>query len=35
MKKNEYKCAVCGKVFEKGWADKEALKEKGELFPRD
>lgn len=28
MKDNEYKCADCGGVFEKGWGDEEAIKEK-------
>lgn len=27
MKDNEYKCDMCGGVFEKSWSDKEAAKE--------
>ena len=27
MKDNEYKCAMCGGVFEKGWTDEEAMEE--------
>lgn len=27
MKNNEYQCAHCKGVFEKGWSDDEALKE--------
>lgn len=33
MKKNEYKCAICGGVFEKGWDDEEALAELNDNFP--
>lgn len=32
MNSNEYKCCVCEGVFEKGWTDEEAKKEKDELF---
>jgi hypothetical protein len=32
MKPNEYKCAACGGVFEKGWSDEEALAELDETF---
>ena len=32
LRKNEYECAVCRGVFEKGWSDEEALEEKTELF---
>lgn len=32
MNSNEYKCALCKGVFEKGWSDEEALKEKDELW---
>jgi len=28
MQDNEYKCADCGGVFEKGWTDEEAVEEK-------
>lgn len=28
----EYKCAMCGGVFEKGWTDEEASKEYMENF---
>ena len=27
MKDNEYKCANCGEINEKGWTDREAEKE--------
>ena len=27
VKENEYRCACCRKVFEKGWSDEEARKE--------
>jgi len=27
MKKNEYQCAECGGIFEKGWTDEEAKAE--------
>lgn len=30
---NEYKCAACGGVFEKGWTDEEAKEELGTTFP--
>lgn len=30
MEPNEYKCDGCGGVFEKGWSEEEALKEKKE-----
>ena len=33
MKPNEYQCAVCNGVFEKGWSDEEAREELGENFP--
>lgn len=29
----KYKCAVCGKEFESGWADEEAQEELAENFP--
>lgn len=32
MKKNEYKCSRCGKIYEKTWSDEEALSESRELF---
>ena len=32
MKKNEYKCAMCGEIFVKGWGDEEANKEAEELW---
>jgi hypothetical protein len=32
MKPNEYKCAACGGVFEKGWSDEEALAELDATF---
>ncbi len=32
MKDNEYKCAMCGGVFEKGLTDEEAMKECVENF---
>lgn len=32
MKDNEYECAMCGGVFEKGWTDEEAAKELSEVF---
>ena len=30
---NEYRCAECGVVFEKGWTDDEAAEEAAHLFP--
>ena len=27
LNKNEYKCECCGKIYEKGWSDEEALEE--------
>jgi hypothetical protein len=33
MNNNEYQCAACREIFEKGWSDEEAWKEKNELFP--
>lgn len=33
MKPNEYRCAVCKGVFEKGWSEEEAQSELGEVFP--
>lgn len=32
MKENEYKCARCHGVFEKGWSDEESKKEAEEIF---
>jgi DNA-directed RNA polymerase subunit RPC12/RpoP len=32
MKENEYKCAGCGEVFEKGWSDEEAENELKDNF---
>ena len=32
MKANEYKCAMCGNIYEKTRSDKEALKECEENF---
>lgn len=32
MTKDEYKCAKCGKIFEKGWSDEEANQEAEELW---
>jgi len=32
MEKNEYKCAMCFNIFEKGWSDEEAMKECEENF---
>lgn len=32
MTNNEYKCAVCKGVFQKGWSDEEATKEATEVF---
>ena len=33
MKNNEYQCALCGGVFEKGQSDEEAEAEGKENFP--
>jgi hypothetical protein len=33
VKDNEYKCAMCGGVFEKGWSDEEAKDELSGVFP--
>ena len=32
MKDNEYQCAMCEGVFEKGWSDEEAEQEAGDNF---
>ena len=32
MKDNEYRCAVCGGGFEKGWTEEEARAEEAEVF---
>ena len=34
MKINEYQYAKCGGIFEKGWSDEEALKERDELWEK-
>jgi len=31
-KENEYECAACHRVFEKGWSEEEQLKEAEEIF---
>lgn len=33
MKDNEYQCANCGNIYEKGWTDEEAAKEMNSNFP--
>ena len=33
MKPNEYRCAACKGVFEKGWSEDEAVAELGQAFP--
>ena len=33
LKSNEYKCAACGNVYEKGWSDEEAQAELEQDFP--
>ena len=32
MKKNEYQCAKCRGIYEKGWTDEEALEEQESIF---
>lgn len=32
LKPNEYRCAHCGEVYEKGWTEAEALAESAENF---
>ena len=32
MKYNEYKCAMCGNIYKKGWSEEDAIAEKNELF---
>jgi DNA-directed RNA polymerase subunit RPC12/RpoP len=32
MKDNEYKCASCGEIFEKGWSDEESMEETKKNF---
>jgi hypothetical protein len=32
MKPNEYKCPICGNIYEKGWDDELAIKEFIETF---
>lgn len=34
LKPNEYQCAKCKEIFEKGWSDEEAHAEKEKLFPQ-
>ena len=33
LKKNEYRCAGCHQVYEKGWSDAEAKEEWDQDFP--
>ena len=33
LKPNQYKCAACHGVFDKGWSDEEAKAELGVNFP--
>ena len=35
MKDNEYRCEECEEVFEKGWSEKEAIKEYRDEFGGD
>lgn len=35
MKTNEYECALCGGIFEKGWTDAEALAEYSVSIPEE
>ena len=32
LKDNEYQCAHCGEVYEKGWSEEEALKEANDIW---
>lgn len=32
MEKNEYQCAVCRNIYEKGWTDEEALTESKSIW---
>ena len=32
VQKNEYECANCHNIYEKGWSDEEALKETKEIW---
>ena len=32
LKPNEYQCAHCGNVYEKGWTDEESKSEAEEIF---
>ena len=32
MNKNEYKCDMCGEIFESGWSDEEAKQEAEDIF---
>ena len=32
LQENEYKCAYCHNIYEKGWTDDEAQKERDELW---
>jgi len=32
LKPNEYQCALCGEIYEKGWSDEEAYAEATEIF---
>jgi uncharacterized protein with PIN domain len=34
LKPNEYRCARCNGVFEKGWTDEAAIDELNQKFPR-
>ena len=35
LKENEYQCAMCKEVYEKGWSDEEATDEAKENFGDD
>ncbi len=32
LQENEYQCAMCNNVYEKGWTDEELLAEAEEIF---
>lgn len=32
LRPNEYRCCICGEIFEKGWTDEEAMDEMEKNF---
>ena len=34
LKKNEFKCEICGEVYEKAWSDEEAMEEATNIWDK-